>query len=230
MRKPTAFSGRIAINLLIVAMLPTCALGGTEAPREVIPIAMARDMPTGTVVTVRGVVSTPPGAFYSSASDQGFGVQDRSAGLYVSASFTTTLRQGNTVTVTGMLADSAGLRVLIPKGPTALQKVDKTDRESSEIIKPSPMLTGAVGGANQGSIVRVRGRPVDKLTADLPYGYEFHVDDGSGPVRIYINLTLDLDVSNPNLTRSTTMCVTGFSGAYDTPEIDIRGAADLRCD
>ena len=49
-----------------------------------VPIATARTLPLGTVVTVDGSATTPSGAFESSTFDKGFGLQDRSAGIYVS--------------------------------------------------------------------------------------------------------------------------------------------------
>ena len=52
--------------------------------QHVISIAEARALPLGTVVTVDGSVTTPSGTFESSFFDKGFGLQDRSAGIYVS--------------------------------------------------------------------------------------------------------------------------------------------------
>lgn len=222
---------RVALGLLILGLLPGAAvLGGTRDPSATpIPIAVARDLSIGKTVTVKGIVSTPPGAFRSSFSDQGFGLQDDSAGLYVSAAFKTLLKEGDGALVTGILAESAGLRTLIPIGPKAIHKLTAADHEPLEAIRALPVLTGAVGNSNQGRIVRVRGTANGGLTADLPYGYEFHVDDGSGSVRIFINLDVQMDASHLDPTASSQLCVTGFSSAYNTPEIDIRSPADLRC-
>ena len=41
-------------------------------------------MPLNTVVTIEGTVTTPSGVFASSYADQGFAIQDRTAGIFVS--------------------------------------------------------------------------------------------------------------------------------------------------
>ena len=76
----------------IAAFLAVLALAG--APLETtaadqphkISIAEARTLPLGTVVTVAGSVTTPSGAFESSFFDKGFGLQDHTAGIYLSLS------------------------------------------------------------------------------------------------------------------------------------------------
>ena len=52
-------------------------------PRK-ISIGEARSLPLGTIVTVQGSVTVPSGAFSSSTFDQGFAIQDRTGGIYVS--------------------------------------------------------------------------------------------------------------------------------------------------
>jgi len=49
-----------------------------------IDIAAARALPLGTVVTVEGSVTVPSGDFSSSTFDEGFAIQDDTAGIFVS--------------------------------------------------------------------------------------------------------------------------------------------------
>ena len=76
-------------------------------------IAQARALPLGTVVTIEGTVTTPSGVFASSYDDQGFAIQDRTAGIFVSFPDTNIgVRPSRHVEVTGALQESPGLRVV----------------------------------------------------------------------------------------------------------------------
>src|SRR6185369_15085784 len=85
------------------------------APDKVISIAEARSLPLGTVVTIDGSVTVPSGAFSSSTFDQGFAIQDRTGGIYVSTSDNLGFAPRQQVRVTGTLADTVlpGLLVLV---------------------------------------------------------------------------------------------------------------------
>ena len=79
-----------------------------------LPIAKARSLPLGAAVVVEGTVTTHSGNFESSFFDIGFGLQDRSAGIYVSLQNDLGLVLGQQVRVNGKLQDSFGLLVLVP--------------------------------------------------------------------------------------------------------------------
>ncbi|SRR6266536_475145 len=66
----------------------------------------ARSLPLGTVVTVDGSVIVPSGAFSSSTFDQGFAIQDRTGGIYVSVGDDLGFAPRQQVRVSGTLADS----------------------------------------------------------------------------------------------------------------------------
>ena len=80
---------------------------------KTISIAEARSLPLGTVVTVDGSVTVPSGAFSSSTGDQGFAIQDHTGGIYVSVADNLGFGLRQQVRVTGELANSFGLLVLI---------------------------------------------------------------------------------------------------------------------
>jgi hypothetical protein len=64
--------------------LSLAGAGVAQARPRMVTIAQARTLPLGTVVTVTGSVSTPSGVFNSSFFDQGFGLQDGNAGIFIS--------------------------------------------------------------------------------------------------------------------------------------------------
>src|SRR5262245_10419748 len=88
------------------ALLAVSAAAVQAAP---ISIAAARHLPLGTVVTVEGSVTVPSGVFASSFFDEGFAIQDSTAGIYISMADNLGLRFLQKARVTGTLMDSGGL-------------------------------------------------------------------------------------------------------------------------
>jgi hypothetical protein len=191
------------------------------AAHRVVSIAQARTMPLGTVVTVDGVATTPSGAFESSFFDRGFGLQDRSAGIYVSVAVDPGITPRARVRVTGALRDSSGLRILVPDDPAAVVVHGK-----GPTVRPRRLTTGAVGENSEGQLVRVIATITRAPTSDLPYGFKFFVDDGSGELTIFVNTQTGIDLTG--LAPGRTVGVTGFSSQFDTHyEIDPRFPADI---
>ena len=73
----------LTLVTLLVTMIPGPISSGPADPKT-ISIAEARSLPLGTIVTIDGSVTFPSGAFSSSTFDQGFAIQDRTGGIYVS--------------------------------------------------------------------------------------------------------------------------------------------------
>lgn len=206
-------------RLLIAA--PVLLLSAAPPADLPIPIAAARGQPVGTVVTVEGMVSTPSGDFTSSFGDEGFGLQDHSAGLYVSLKDNPHLAPPTRVLVTGTLADHSGLLVIVPAGASDLKPLGR-----GAAVIPLPIKTAAVGEATEGRIVRVMGKISAQATSDAPYGFKFEVNDGSGAALIFVNVQTGIAMAG--LTPGKTVRVTGFSSQYDTHyEIEPRGPADI---
>jgi DNA/RNA endonuclease YhcR with UshA esterase domain len=62
--------------------------------------------------------------------------------------------------------------------------------------------------------------------SDLPFGFKFFVNDGSGEVTIFVNTQTNIDLTG--LTVGRLVAVTGFSSQFDTHyEIDPRFQADI---
>ncbi len=212
-----------------ISVLSLLALGsvGLASPAQAVEashrvsIAQARTLPLGTVVTVDGVATTPSGAFESSFFDKGFGLQDRSAGIYVSIAVDLNITPGTQVRVTGTLRDSSGLLILVPADPAAVVVCGKGLK-----VRPRLLATGAVDESSEGRLVRVVATITQAPASDLPYGFKFFVDDGSGELTIFVNTQTTIDLTG--LAVGQTVSVTGFSSQYTTHyEIDPRFPADI---
>lgn len=214
-------SARHSLRHLFAALLVLAAVSAPAAAAKVISIAEARSLPLGTVVTVDGSVSTPSGAFESSFFDVGFGLQDKTAGIYVSLQTNLGVAPRRQARVTGTLQDSFGLLILVPSDPS-----DVKLHGAGPKVEVKWVHTGGVGEATEGRIVRVVGTITQAPTSDLPFGYKFFVDDGTGELQIFVNTQTGIDVSG--LAAGQTVSVTGFSSQFDTHyEIDPRSPADI---
>jgi hypothetical protein len=172
-------------------------------------------------VTIEGTVSTPSGAFASSFFDAGFGVQDERAGIYVSLGIDLHLAPGDRVRVTGVLADSYGLLVLLPAVPG-----DVVRRGHTHAPEARRVATGAVGESTEGLLVTVRGAITRAPVADGEYGVKFFVDDGTGERQIFVNFPTGIDVSP--LAMGDKVKITGFSSQFEAEyEIDPRFPSDV---
>lgn len=188
---------------------------------HVISIDQARALPLETVVTVDGSVTTPSGAFESSFFDKGFGLQDKSGGIYISLQTNLGVAPRAQARVTGTLTNLSGLLALIPASPS-----DVKIHGAGPKVKPEFVTTGAVGEATEGRIVRVVGTITQAPASDGSFGFKFFVDDGSGELQIFVNTQTGIDLSG--LMAGQTVSVTGFSSQFDTHyEIDPRSPADV---
>jgi hypothetical protein len=212
----------LALAFFVTATTSRTTFATPLAPDKVISIAEARSLPLGTVVTIDGSVTVPSGAFSSSTFDQGFAIQDRTGGIYVSTSDNLGFAPRQQVRVTGTLADTVlpGLLVL----------VDVTDVKahgSGPTIQARPVTTGGVGEGTEGSIVRITGTITQPIVNDLPFGFIIVVNDGSGEVNVFVAASTGIDVSG--LSQGQTIEVTGFSGQFaDHFEVDPRFQTDIK--
>jgi hypothetical protein len=192
-----------------------------DASQHVVSIATARNLPLGTVVTLDGIATTPSGAFESSFFDKGFAIQDHGAGIYVSVAVDLHVAPRARVRVTGTLADSFGLRILVPADPAAVRVHGKGAE-----VHPLKRTTGGIGEATEGLLVSVVARITQAPASDPPFGSKFFVNDGTGELTIFVNTQTGIDLTG--LAVGQTVRVTGFSSQFDTHyEIDPRFPADL---
>ena len=196
----------VTLVTLFLTIVPAAAYSQPADP-QVIPIAEARSLPLGTVVTIDGSVTVPSGAFNSSTFDEGFAIQDHTGGIYVSVPANHGFGLRQQVRVTGQLADTVlpGLLVLI-------NVTDIKAHGTGPKVQALPVATGALGEGTEGKLVRIRATISQPILNDLPYGYQIFVNDGSGEVHVFVCASTGIDVSG--LSEGQTIEVTGFSGQY----------------
>ena len=211
--------------LTIVTLLFTTLAGPIgPVPQEpkTISIAEARSLPLGTIVTIDGSVTVPSGAFSSSTFDQGFAIQDRSGGIYVSTPDNLGFGLRQQVRVTGRLADTVLPGLLVLVDVTAVKAHGRGPK-----VRPLPVATGAVGESTEGQLVTITGTITQPIINDLPFGFIIFINDGSGEVHAFVCASTGIDVSG--LSPGQTVEITGFSGQFaDSFEVDPRTQDDIR--
>jgi DNA/RNA endonuclease YhcR with UshA esterase domain len=199
-----------------VALFVTLLWAAKASAPPYIPIAAARQQAQGTTVTVMGLVTVPSGDFSSSSADEGFAIQDQTAGIWVSVPKNPHLGTGSRVEVTGALGTSAGKLQIVATS-----------------VKPMPgralrVATGQIGAATLGYVVTIEGTITQSVVDDLPYGYKLYVDDGTGAAQVYLNKSTDINPRAPYLKTGQRIRVTGFGNQYNsTYEVDPRDRRDL---
>jgi uncharacterized protein YdeI (BOF family) len=207
-------------SLPLILSLTSVAAPPTRA--ALISIARARSLQLGTVVTIKGVVTVPSGAFKSSSSDEGFAMQDGSAGIYVSAVENHGLHVGQRVRVTGKLVERDGMLAIVAVGAESIEA-----RAYGPGLQAALVRTGQVGEATEGRLVKVKGEITRPVGDDLPYGFRLFINDGTGEIQIFISASTGIDPRG--LRPGARVHVTGLSGQYkDHYEISPRFPADIR--
>jgi len=212
---------KLTLITLLFSFIPGPAVQGPADPKT-ITIAEARALPLGTVVTIDGVVTVPSGAFNSSTFDQGFAIQDRTGGIYISVPDNNGFGLRQQVRVTGKLADTVlpGLLVLV-------DVTEIKQHGSGPKVQPLPVATGDVGEDTEGKLVRITGTITQPIINDLPFGFIIFINDGSGEVHSFVCASTGIDVSG--LSPGQTIEVTGFSGQFASDfEVDPRIQDDIR--
>jgi hypothetical protein len=207
---------------ILLALISIGYVAVVRAAPPVISIAQARSLPLGTTVTIDGVVTVPSGAFSSSTFDQGFALQDGTAGIYVSTSDNLGFALRQQVRLTGTLADTLlpGLLVLVDVN-------NVKPHGTGPKIQPVSVSTGGVGETTEGSLVTIRGTITQPVVNDLPFGFIIVVNDGSGDINVFVCASTGINVSG--ISQGMTIEVTGFSGQFaDHFEVDPRTQSDLR--
>jgi DNA/RNA endonuclease YhcR with UshA esterase domain len=183
-----------------------------------IPIAAARAHATGTV-TVMGLVTVPSGRFTSSSEDEGLAVQDQTGGIWVSIAKNLHLHQGERVLVTGTLGQGAG-KLQIAADAAGVKRLPG---------RALRVATGSVGAYTAGDIITIEGVVTAAPEKDASYGWKMYLDDGTGPILVYLNASTDIHVHAPYLRKGRRLRVTGFGNQYDTHyEVDPRGRSDIQ--
>jgi uncharacterized protein YdeI (BOF family) len=215
----SALSVRFLLTL-IVSLALTMAPSAAHAAKT-IEIGDARALPLGSTVTIKGTVTVASGAFASSTFDAGFALQDKSGGIYVSLGTNLGLQLRDQAEVTGYLVDSFGLLILTPTSPADVKSIGH-----GRPVTPEAVKTSSVNEATEGRLVVVEGAITQAVSSDLPYGYKFYVDDGSGEIQIFVSASTGIDLSGLPLGQHVR--VIGLSAQFDTTyEVQPRVQADI---
>ncbi len=207
------------LGLLLMTTL-TLAFADVFGGQPTAPIRKVRADALGSEVTISGIVTVAPGTQSSSSGDQGFAIQDQTAGIYVSLQNRMNLKLGQKVSVTGILAKSNEKLQVVPVSSVAVRLL----REPSLVLK-----SGDLGESTAGYMVTIEGTITEKgLIADDPYGAYFFLDDGSGPGKVYLNASTNINSNAPLFKAGTTLRVTGFGNQYGSNyEVDPRSKIDI---
>jgi hypothetical protein len=197
----------------LLALSVTAAMPASATPSIPLPIAVVRHAPIGSTVTVIGSVTVPTNAF-----DAGFAIQDLVDGIYVLDSGAANRHIGDRVAVTGTLVDNFGLLSIQPTSVTGLGR--------GRVVAPRHRSTGSVGEATEGRLLELDGDMVGDLIDDGPFGFKLNIDDGSGPIQIFLFPGSGISVTG--LHDGVSIHVVCFSNQFDTTfECDPRQVSDF---
>ncbi len=196
--------------------LPEAPGGRGGVDLGAVAIDQARAAAAQNYVTVGGVVTMPPGV----VDDRAFWLQDASGGIHVFVSTTAgalpAMQLHDNVSVRGRLVNSFGARELRVELPDAIGV-----HGAGAPAAPVTLQTGQVDLSREGALVQIHG-----WVARFD-GREIYIDDGSGPVLVYIDADTGirwprLHIGDPAMIRGI---VARFRGA---PEILPRLQRDVQ--
>lgn len=214
---PSHSGGFPAVLVAALALLLSACGAGAMS------INGARTRDTGTPVTIEGAVTVAPGTFKSAMEDDGFSVQDSSAGIYVKMAQKQPFGLGAKVRVTGTLDEQNKLRILKAE-PAGVKQLHGTQQ-----VSPKTVATGEVNESVEGQLVQVSGNVTKTFQDDSPYGYKLYIDDGSGEVQVFVHVSAGFDKATLQaLTANQRITVVGLAAQYETTyEVAPRQPSDL---
>lgn len=176
-------------------------------------IAAARMATLEETADVVGIVTAPAGTV-----GPGFPLQEGGVGIFVVARDSTDHAVGDRVRVMGRLVEENGLRGIVP--------VRMERMGPGEVPAPRRSRTAEVGEAHEGVLLEVEGTVRGDVVDDRPYGWKVTLDDGSGPLLVFVTAGTDVDVAA--IRDGQRLRVTGIGGQYQTHyELLPRGRADV---
>ena len=203
---------RVMLCVVVAAAAAGCA-APAGSPPAALPIAAARELATGSRVTVEGVITVRAGTF-----DAGFALQDATGGIYVTHALAMAPEIGERLRVEG--------RAVAPHSQAGVEPAALVALGIANSPVPLESATGAVGPATEGRLVAVRGRVTGDVIDDQPWGWKLYLDDGSGPLLIFVATGTHIDARD--LRAGQNLRIVGFSGRYEQhTELLPRGPRDI---
>jgi hypothetical protein len=208
-----ALTARLRATLCVLVAAAAAGCATTAGPPATLPIAAARELALGAQVTVEGVVTVRAGTF-----DAGFALQDATGGIYVTRAGAIAPEIGERLRVDG--------RAVAPHSQAGIEPAAFVALGIAQPPAPLETATGAVGAATEGRLVAVRGRVTGDVIDDQPWGWKLYLDDGSGPLLIFIATGTHIDARG--LRAGQELRIVGFSGRYEQhTEVLPRGPGDI---
>ncbi|MBK8984725.1 MAG: ExeM/NucH family extracellular endonuclease [Chloroflexi bacterium] len=183
-----------------------------------VPIATARAGNLGEIFAVEGVVTYVPGTFNA----QGWALQDASGGIGVfDNALVPAVDYGDTVQIIGVRGAFSGEEQL-----TALSFFNNVGPGPE--VTPIITTTGSLAaGSGEGWIVEIQGT-ISSLPA-CTGNYQFLVDDGSGPVTVFVDADTGVNVCNLGAANGEEIRVVGFATQFNAlNEVKPRRLSDVQ--
>ncbi len=187
-------------------------------PNAITPIATARAFGALWEGTIQGNVTVPQNVF----ATRSFAIQDSTGGMYIYPAVGVTvppIALGDVVRVSGRIKNYNNLLEFDP--------VFSVTRISSGVAPAPEIVATSAVTPTQGKLVQVTGTATWTGTAPGPTGgnFTFYLNDGSGRVAAYRYGKTGIDMTG--FTSPMSMTLTGFSGAFNTAQINPRFQSDV---
>lgn len=172
---------------------PTPTGGGVGGANIVaLPLANIRTARSGQVITTTGTISAPPGVLgQNTLYLAGSGIQ-----VYFSKGTWPILALGDVVSITGTLTSSLGESRLKIAAVT-----DVVKQKTGMPPVPHQVDTGVIDEAMEGTLVEIQGKVIQTS------GATFYVDDGSGPIKVFIKT--ETGIQKPRMRQGDSATIIG---------------------
>jgi len=218
--KPRAALSVAAVAILVFTM-PEPSLAQVKS---LISIENAKKLVLGTEVTIEGSVTVASGTFGSSFSDEGFQVQDKTGGMYITIKTDPHLTLGQRVRLTGKLTETPLKFQIIETDENRIQVLSGTT-----LPKPVAIATGKISERTIGKLIKIAGTVTKAVDEIPPYGFRFSVDDGTGETIVYVSTSTG--ISSKQMVLGKRVELIGVAGEFNHRfQIYPRSPADVKFD
>lgn len=228
-----------AIPSVIYCLSSSASSSSSSNKKQSIMDAKMQSMVSNKPVTIVGYVTIPSGQFNSNLfderfdrSDEGFAIQDNTAGIYVKTESNLGLALGEKVKIKGIIKKIFGIKALVPDVNNYDKNVKQIANGQNKLFEPQLVELNGVNDLNEGSIISIIGN-LKSIENELPYGFELVFENSRGhTLNAFINDSTDIDVNNQFIIGNCYQ-ITGISsgfifGSANSREIQPRFATDVQ--
>jgi len=210
----------VAAVAVVIFTIPNVSIAQNRS--AVISIADAKKLPRGSAINIAGTVTLASGTFRSSFSDEGFQIQDKTGGMYVSIKTNIHLAVGQKVRLTGTLTETPLKFQIVETDESRVQVIPGASRAN-----PIKLQTGAIAKTNIGKLIKITGKVSKPVDAVLPYGFRVSIDDGTGEIIAYVSTSTN--ISQTQFVTGQTVELIGIAGKFNEHyQIYPRSSADVK--